>query len=185
MPKNKGLGGKKRRKGRSANNMPQEIVFKINGQEYGQVTKSLGNGYMEVMCFTSDGNILRRAHIRGTMRKRAWMSIGDIVLVNIRDFQDSTCDIALKYTQTEARTLRLKGQIPENIDLTNKDMIADDDPFAFRETGEEDAGSNEDDDNGTIKQNRNLDLPSSRTESETESESKSESDDEVDLNKLL
>lgn len=179
MPKNKGAGGKKRRKGKS--DMPQEMVYKVDGQEYAQVTKSLGNAFMEVMCFTSEGNISRRAHIRGTMRKRAWMTQGDIVLVNCRDFQESTYDIVLKYNLSEARTLRSKRLIPDNIDLkSNKE---EEDPFQFTDKGN---GSDDemDDGNGEItnkkgvaQQVRNLDMPPS--------ESESESDNSVDLNKLL
>lgn len=177
MPKNKGAGGKKRRKGKS--DAPQEMVYKLIGQEYAQITKSLGNGFMEVMCFTSEGNISRRAHIRGNMRKRAWMAQGDIVLVNCRDFQDSTCDIVLKYNLAEARTLRSKLLIPDNIDL--KSNQEEDDPFKF--TDKDDGSDHSDDDininnkKGVAQQNRNLDMPPSESETET--------DEEVDLNKLL
>ena len=185
MPKNKGTGGKKRRKGRSNNDsLSQEITQKCDGQEYGQIMKPLGNGFMEVMCFTSDGNILRRAHIRGKMRKRAWMASGDIVLVNVRNFQESTCDIVLKYNLTEARTLRSKQLIPDNIDINNLDANSSNDPFAFG-----DDNNNNVDNNDTIvtKQENRYDMPNSESGSEPESESGSESDsdEKVDLNKLL
>ncbi len=73
----------------------------------------LGNGRCEVKCI--DG-ITRLAIIRGNMRNKVWIKIGDFVLVGLRDFQDSKCDILLKYTQEEVRTLKAYGEIPEKID---------------------------------------------------------------------
>lgn len=42
-------------------------MFKEDGQEYAQVTKMLGNGRLEAMCF--DGT-KRLCHIRGKLRKK-------------------------------------------------------------------------------------------------------------------
>ena len=156
MPKNKGAGGKNRRKGKGTVGQSRELVYKNidDGQEYGQITKSVGNGFMEVLCFSSTGNVTRRAHIRGRMRKRVWMGAGDIVLVSTRGFQDSTCDILLKYTCDEARLLRARRQLPENVEVNKTDMIADDIViFADEKDGD-------DDDDIVPKQNRNYDLPS-------------------------
>lgn len=166
MPKNKGAGGKKRRKGKGSAATPQELILKADGQEYGQVIKSLGNGFMEIMCFSDNGSIKRRAHIRGKMRKRVWMSEGDLVLVAIRDFQDSTCDIVLKYSSNEAHTLRSKGLVPHDTEINeNEDQIV----IMPSENGQ---GSESESDE------RIRGMPPS--ESETESDSSS-----TDLNKLL
>jgi initiation factor 1A len=54
-------------------------VFKEDGQEYAQVTKMLGNGRLEAMCF--DG-VKRLCHIRGKLRKKVWINQSDIVLVS-------------------------------------------------------------------------------------------------------
>lgn len=52
MPKNKGKGGKNRRRGKNENETEKrELIFKEDGQEYAQVTKMLGNGRLEAMCF--------------------------------------------------------------------------------------------------------------------------------------
>lgn len=155
MPKNKGAGGKNRRKGKGVSSQPKELIYKDDGQEYGQITKSLGNGYMEVMCFTTNGNVLRRAHIRGKIRKRIWMAIGDIVLISVRYYHDTICDIIVKYTSDEAKLLRQRNQLPENIDINKKDTLSNDDSLIF---GDDLNDNNSDDyvDN----QNRNLDMPS-------------------------
>lgn len=115
MPVNKGAGGKNRRKGKGTINVEKPLIYRATGEEYGQVTKSLGNGYLEVMTFTDGGNILKRVHIRGKMRKKIWISVGDIVLISLRDFQDSVGDIIGKYTQDEVRLLKAQGELPDII----------------------------------------------------------------------
>lgn len=47
-------------------------MFKEDGQEYAQVTKMLGNGRLEAMCF--DG-VKRLCHIRGKLRKKARITL--------------------------------------------------------------------------------------------------------------
>lgn len=70
MPKNKGKGGKNRRRGKNENESEKrELLFKEDEQEYAQVTKMLGNGRLEAMCF--DG-VKRLCHIRGKLRKKVW-----------------------------------------------------------------------------------------------------------------
>lgn len=65
----------------------------------------LGNGRLEAYCF--DG-AKRLCHIRGKMRKKVWVAAGDIVLVGLRDFQDSKADVILKYNPDEGKEV-LKG----------------------------------------------------------------------------
>jgi translation initiation factor 1A len=186
MPKNKGAGGKRRRRAKTAPVASKELVLKQEGEEYAQVVSSVGNGYLDVMCFTSAGNVVKRAHIRGSMRKRMWMVKGDIVLVSIRDFQDSTCDILMKYSSDEARILRSKRLIPDNIDINKEDK--DDDTYVDMNFGDVDSddgddtvhkfksdGADSDSDDAYAnkfkpkkvgEQNRNLDMPDSDSDSE-------------------
>ncbi|KAJ1992413.1 Translation initiation factor 1A [Dimargaris cristalligena] len=124
MPKNKGKGGKNRRRGKNENEgEKRELVFKEEGQEYAQVTKMLGNGYVEAQCF--DG-IKRIAHIRGKMRKKVWINQGDIVLLSLRDFQDDKADIILKYNADEARNLKTYGELPESAKINETDTFGAD-----------------------------------------------------------
>jgi len=115
MPKNKGKGGKNRRRGKNENEgLKRELVFKEDGQEYAQVTKMLGNGRLEAMCF--DG-VKRLCHIRGKLRKKVWINQSDIVLVGLRDYQDAKADVILKYSADEARNLKSYGEFPENVKI--------------------------------------------------------------------
>ena len=98
MPKNKGKGGKNRRRGKNENEgLKRELVFKEDGQEYAQVIKMLGNGRLEAMCF--DG-VKRLCHIRGKLRKKVWINQSDIILVGLRDYQASLIfpSLVLNYT---------------------------------------------------------------------------------------
>lgn len=109
--KNKGKKSKKNIDLRNTKDK-KELIFKEKGQEYAQVLKMLGNGRCESYCF--DGT-KRLCHIRGKLRKRVWINIGDIILVSLRDFQDQKCDILQKYTPEEAGNLKSYGEIPTNI----------------------------------------------------------------------
>jgi translation initiation factor 1A len=115
MGHNKNKGGKNK-KSQLQNDMREkrELIFKEDGQEYAQVLKMLGNGRCEVYCF--DG-VKRLCHIRGKLRKKIWINIGDVVLIGLRDFQEKKGDIILKYSIDESRCLKTYGEIPGNIPL--------------------------------------------------------------------
>ena len=123
-----GNGGKNRRRGKGdGEESKRELEFKEDGQEYAQVVRMLGNGRCECFCF--DG-VTRLGHIRGKMRKKVWITAGDIVLCGLREFQDEKVDIIHKYSADEARNLKQYGELPEtaNINQTAIDIaMADDD----------------------------------------------------------
>jgi translation initiation factor 1A len=115
MPKNKGKGGKNRKRGKNeAEDEKRELVFKEDGQEYAQVLRMLGNGRCEALCI--DGS-KRLCHIRGKMHKKVWIASGDIILVGLRDYQDDKADVILKYQPDEARLLKAYGELPDNVRL--------------------------------------------------------------------
>lgn len=138
MPKNKGKGGKNRRRGKNENeDEKRELVFKEDGQEYAQVLKMLGNGRLEAYCF--DG-VKRLCHIRGKLRKKVWINQGDIILVGLRDYQDTKADVILKYNPDEARNLKSYGELPENAkinEISLKEFGEDDDEEDIIEFGDD------------------------------------------------
>ncbi|KAM0751059.1 nucleic acid-binding protein, partial [Meredithblackwellia eburnea MCA 4105] len=127
-------GGKNRRRGKNdTEGEKRELVFKEDGQEYAQVTKMLGNGRVEAMCFDGEK---RLAHIRGKMRKKVWIAQGDIVLLSLRDFQDDKADVIQKYTSDEARNLKAYGELPETAKINETETFAQEDDecnFEFEE----------------------------------------------------
>ncbi|KAL5255167.1 hypothetical protein ACHWQZ_G014560 [Mnemiopsis leidyi] len=125
MPKNKGKGGKNRRRGKNENESEKrELVFKEHGQEYAQVLKLLGNGRLEAQCF--DG-VKRLCHIRGKLRKKVWINQGDIILIGLRDYQDSKADVIQKYNPDEARNLKAYKELPETAKINDAQIDDDND----------------------------------------------------------
>jgi len=137
MPKNKGKGGKNRRRGKNENEREKrELVFKEDGQEYAQVLKMLGNGRLDALCF--DGQ-KRLCHIRGKLRKKVWINVSDIILIGLRDYQDSKADVILKYTSDEARNLKSYGELPDTVKINDTDFGDDmDDNIEFDLDGDDD-----------------------------------------------
>merc|ERR1712093_739271 len=123
MPKNKGKGGKSRRRGKGDSGLDKrELIFKEDGQEYAQVLTMLGGGRLEAQCF--DG-VKRLCGIRGKMRKRVWIAQGDIILVGLRDYQDEKGDVILKYSADEARNLKAYGELPETAKINESAEAVD------------------------------------------------------------
>lgn len=120
MPKNKGKGGKNRRRGKNEGEEKRELITKDEEQEYAKVTRMLGQGRLEAYCM--DGKT-RQCHIRGKMRKKVWVAQGDIVLVGLRDYQDEKADVIMKYTADEARILKQYGELPDNIRINDADVM--------------------------------------------------------------
>lgn len=94
----------------------------------------LGSGHLEVQCFDGEKRI---AHIRGKMRKKVWMGVGDVILLCLRDYQDGRGDVILKYTADEARSLKSLGEIPDNAVINENEGPEAGDDIAF-EFDEED-----------------------------------------------
>lgn len=137
MPKNKGKGGKTRRRGKNENfSIKRELILKEEGQEYAQVARMLGNGRLEAHCF--DGT-KRLAIIRGKMQRKVWINQGDIILVSLRDYQDEKADVIYKYNSDEARSLKAQGELPENIKINEGDVgVGEDDEYEGVEFAEAD-----------------------------------------------
>ena len=115
MGKNKSRGGKKHKRGKAnrSNDTKRDLELRDDLQEYGLVVKLLGNCRCEIKC--SDG-VTRLGHIRGKMKKRVWVNAGDIILASLRDYQDSKCDIIVKYNPSEINKLKSYGEIPQLFD---------------------------------------------------------------------
>ncbi|XP_028412111.1 eukaryotic translation initiation factor 1A, Y-chromosomal-like isoform X2 [Dendronephthya gigantea] len=105
-------------------------------KEYAQVTKMLGNGRLEALCF--DGTT-RLCHIRGKLRKKVWINAGDIILLGLRDFQDNKADVILRYNPDEAMSLRAYGELPDDVRIDDTVEWHDDDiGFGFDEEDDKD-----------------------------------------------
>jgi translation initiation factor 1A len=147
MPPNK-KGGKNYKKGKHVDDEP--IIYeRLDGQMYGRVLKLLGGCNVLVYC---NDNKERLCHIRGNMRKKVWISPGDIVLISTRDLDnqgDSTIergDICARYDQKVIYRLREKDKtinerlftIIEKADTNGQksgNIPDDEDGFMFENNG--------------------------------------------------
>lgn len=78
-------GGKNYKKSKHAEDAP--VLYEVlSGQMYGRILKLLGGCNAIVYC--NDGRE-RICHIRGNMRRKVWIEIGDIVLISLRELDNS------------------------------------------------------------------------------------------------
>jgi len=97
MPKNKS------KKKPSQYNKPRELMYKDDEQYYAVVNSKFGDGRYEVtLCETNE---VKRAKIKGSIRKRARVEIGSFVVVSKRDFDENIVDILYLYTKEESEQL--------------------------------------------------------------------------------
>lgn len=86
-----------------------EMVLPVANDVLGVAVKLLGFDRVLVKC--QDGHE-RLCRIRGKMKRRVWIRVGDIVLVSPWDFQsDKRGDIFWRYKRSQAELLRKKGYL--------------------------------------------------------------------------
>ena len=89
--------------------MLRRLVLPKEHQVLGVVTQMLGYDRLRVKC--TDGHE-RLCRIRGKMKRRVWIRLGDAVLVDPWDFQfEERGDIVWRYTKGQAQTLKNKGHL--------------------------------------------------------------------------
>jgi translation initiation factor 1A len=88
----------------------RELVVPGQMQVVGFVSQLLGFDRVRVKC--ADG-FERLCRIRGKMKRRVWVRMGDAVLVEPWDFQYNVRgDILWRYTKSQVVTLRQRGYLP-------------------------------------------------------------------------
>ncbi len=79
------------------------------GEVLGIVQQMLGGDKMLVECDDGKERIVR---IPGKLRKRVWIRVGDLILVQPWKVQgDKRGDVVFRYTKTQARWLQEKGYL--------------------------------------------------------------------------
>jgi translation initiation factor 1A len=77
------------------------------GEVLGVIEAMLGADKLRVNC--DDGN-MRICRIPGRLRKRVWMNVGDLVLIQPWIVQaNERGDVIFRYTSTQANWLKRKG----------------------------------------------------------------------------
>lgn len=116
----KSKGGKSFKKGKKTE-MKTELIFKEEDQEYAQVTALLGSSRLRVRC--ADG-IERLCTIRGNLVRRAWVNVGSVILISLREFEQGKCDMIHRYSDEEARRLRAYDELPREMRLASDEVNA-------------------------------------------------------------
>lgn len=113
MPGKPKVGGKNKKKGKGNDTLTRELVFKDDGEEYGVVLKLLGCDNILVYCL--DG-VRRQCRIRGKLKCKVWIRVGDMVLISLREFstEDRVADVIHKYQDEEVRQLRKFEEVTVN-----------------------------------------------------------------------
>jgi len=122
------IGGKNYKKTKHASEKPAYQV-KEDDQLWGRIYRILGGKNTLVYC---NDNEIRLCHIRGSIRKDNWISVGDIVLISIRDLNDlkdkdkyEKGDIIYKYDRDYHSKLRKEPTINPKLFL-NLETATDD-----------------------------------------------------------
>lgn len=132
MPKTNIRGGNKRKKGKNGNEiMNRTLDFAENGQIYGHVNKVLGGGNFSVNCYEKNKKnefttTEKLCHVRGKLRKKVWINLNDLVLLSVREFDNSRGDIIHKYTNDEEKQLKKMKLIP-SVEIVNGRIEQNDD----------------------------------------------------------
>jgi translation initiation factor 1A len=71
------------------------------------------------------------------MRKKVWIKMNDLVLISLRDFEDSKADIIYKYDLDEVNYLKKEKEIPENVNIHDDVEDKKDIGIDFVEGGED------------------------------------------------
>ena len=187
MPRNL-RGGNKAKKGSNKKGPGSELERSPyvttdpgGGQAYAKVIKSYGGAppMLGVMC--SDGKE-RMGVVAGKLRKKVYCNKEDIVLVNLRDYQDTKCDIVWKYERKDISRLIKDNEITSlfaGVGTLNENegkygMNDVDDVFTFDTPQDKEPGTETDKKTGK-KTDKKEESGSSSSEYETDSE------EEVDI----
>ena len=76
---------------------------KRNREQFACAELALGASHIRVRC--EDG-VTRLGRIKGTMKKRAWIREGDMLIIVPWSFQDDKCDIVFRYIKPQTDWLR-------------------------------------------------------------------------------
>ena len=130
MPKNTKKA--KNSKSKSNGDISKRIMeFKADSEEYARVEKLLGDRRVSVIL---PDNSTMLARIAGRLRKQR-ITIGDIVLISFRSFQDDKSDLIHLYSKNEVAQLILQEEIPADFIAIEK--VIEDDGLVFIDEDED------------------------------------------------
>ena len=118
------LGGKNYKKHKKSPLKETELLFREDEKADARIIKQLGDGRFECQIFNTNTEINPIGKIRGSIRNKVWIEIGDFVLISTRNFDSSSCDIIHKYTDDNIANLKTYGEISSKINYATSMEIA-------------------------------------------------------------
>ena len=134
MTKGNLKGGKKYKKNKkgSFESHDKQMVYKEKaGEEYALVTNLVGNGNVRIKLPTGSE---MNARIPGSFKKKKkFINKGDILLIAVREYEESKSDVIYKYSDGQSRTLQKNNLLPPSFlafssihtsdDIVDKDVV--------------------------------------------------------------
>lgn len=135
-------GGKNYKKTKhSSENLVVRFVEKEPDQMYARVIRMLGGNNIRAYC---NDDVIRLCHIRGSMHKRVWINLGDMILISLRNEEGTVGDVVMKYDNSLIGRLKKLTDINqrlflsmENADGVKINEITDADFFEHADDEEE------------------------------------------------
>ena len=129
------IGGKKHKRQKNMV-VDNKVDIPTEGQYFAKVIKVLGSGrvnleyYININEKDKDKEIEWKMNqsiglIRGSMMKRVWINVGDIILITLRDFDKTKVDIIGKFNQQQLNYLKKHVNIPKIDEQINTDVEFD------------------------------------------------------------
>lgn len=181
-------GGKNYKKSKhSSGSFAPAFIDRQPDQMYARITKVLGNRNLLAYC---NDNKIRLCHIRGAMRKKVWVNVGDIVLISVRDFEKEISktgkeyekgDVIAKYDPDHMSKLKKMTDINEKLFM----QLETQDGAVLTQIGKREnlIRTGVDEDYG-IEFDYSDDQKEKKEQKEDESASESDSDKEIDIDDI-
>jgi len=138
MPKNG--GGKQKKKNKHLLQVTRQLFIPENkdGQFYAIVNKLLGNRRIRISYIDPKEGLKETLAIigGGLKRKKQWVKVNNYIVISLRDFEESKCDVIHVYNDSEMNELRKYNYIPKGI-LNNGEKIDNNDMEFNEELGDE------------------------------------------------
>lgn len=174
-------GGKNYKKSKHASgSFAPAFIDRQPDQQYARVIKVLGN--MNTLAYCND-NKTRLCHIRGSMRKKVWINIGDLVLISVRDFEKDLSqsgkdyergDIVAKYDHEHLSKLKKMPDINQKLFL----QLETADGTLLKEIG------TRDDNKAEVLDDYGIEFDYSEQKDEKKEEQSEDSDKELDIDDI-
>jgi len=100
-----------KRKVFSEGSVSDNLVLPGQGHVFGKVVGLSGSGWATVHC---TDEVTRKCRVRGKLRRKIWVRLGDLVLVEPWSFQNERGEILFRYTTSQYDYLISNGYVSKD-----------------------------------------------------------------------